>query len=215
MKNSYLLSCILSFLMFSCQKEVRSTPELNQIFNVQEIEDINLIVEYFERSIQKLTDIKNIDIAFTTFAEKNLKNDFFYFDKFEHESIAQLYDDIDTETFDNIWEYNKGFNYRINDSIKVLSIAYEKKYMNYLSLVGEKNPKIEYLVNKIKNTGYLSGYLMYTLYQDFDEEGMNPIPAKEFGDFNNRVITAISTITILEEIHEEEIVQKKLSKQNE
>lgn len=208
--NSITIILTLSFLTFSCQKEVRSTPELAQIFNTEEIEDINLIVEYFEKSIQKQTNMKHLDSAYIEFAKQNLQDEFFHFEGFEYKDVRQLFDDIAPNTFENIWDYSRGFNYRTKDSIKMITIAYEKKYMNYMSLIGTKNGTIKYITDNIKASGSFESYSLYTLFRQFDKEGkqISRIP-KELGDFNRRMIVAVTALTILEQIHEYEIQMKK------
>lgn len=124
-----------------------------------------------------------------------------------------MFDNIAPNTFENIWDYSKGFDYRTKDSIKIILIAYEKKYMNFLSLIGTKNRTIKYITDNIKATGSFDSYSLYILFRQFDKEGkqLSHFP-KEFGDFNRRVITAVTALTILEKIHEHEIIIGKRSK---
>ena len=189
---------------------MRSTPELAQIFNTEEIEDINLIVEFFEKSIQKQTNMKHLDSAYIEFAKQNLEDELFHFEGFEYTDVRQLFDDLAPTTFKNIWDHNRGFNRRTKDSIKSITIAYEKKYMNFLSLIGTKNPTIEYITDNIKATGSFDPYSHYILFRQFDKEGkqISHFP-KQLGDFNRRVIVAVTALTILEKIHEHEIQLKK------
>ncbi|AXG70095.1 hypothetical protein KORDIASMS9_02324 [Kordia sp. SMS9] len=210
-KVSILFVIISSFFIFSCERkiEVRTTPELTQIFNTQEIENISTIVSFYEDRLKKQTNSDQIDSAFYKFAKQNVNQLQYDMSGFDKESLERLYSHIDSQIYDKIWEENKGFNYEINDSISFQNIAFEKKFMNYLDLIGDKNPKIKYVHDKIASLGMVQGILVNTLYQDFDEEGRNGKISTNIGDFNNRVIVAIFTITIADNICRDKMIQQQ------
>ncbi|EDP95648.1 hypothetical protein U8527_06350 [Kordia algicida OT-1] len=210
-KITILLSIISCVFIFSCEKksEIQTTPELQQIFNDTEIGDIGKIISFYEEHLKKQTNSNQIDSAFHKFAKENVNAMSYDVSGFDDESIQRLYKNIDQETYDEIWEESKGFNYEINDSITIQNIAYEKKFMNYLKLVGEKEPKIQYVHNQIKTLGMVQGILIRTLYQDFDDEGRNGKFSTKIGDYNNRFIAAVFTITIADNIIRQRMIRKQ------
>ncbi|MEM6721207.1 MAG: hypothetical protein AAF611_17895 [Bacteroidota bacterium] len=191
-----LLASLFSFL--SCKTAFRTTSELEAFFNRQELKDINTIVSYYEDRIKKQTNLNQIDSAFQKFAKQAVFQQIPDFSGFDIQSLQQLYSDLNPKTYAQIWDENSGFSLITNDSIKTLTIAYEKKFMNYLKVVGKKKPKITFVHSKVEAKGSVDDFLLFTLYQDFDNDGTNARLSKKIGDFNNRFITAVFTITIAE-----------------
>lgn len=130
MKKVVIYTLFLTCALFisSCQKETqqRTSPELTQIFNEQELKDIEILVSSVENKLLKHADTKDIDKAFQLFVQDNLKSQPNTFQLFDYTEVEKLYNTIDKGTFDNIWSYAKGYHFILKDSTKEINMAYEK-----------------------------------------------------------------------------------------
>jgi hypothetical protein len=209
MKNLYISIIILtlSFLTFSCQKEVRSTPELVQIFNTEEIEDINLIVEYFEYELIKHYNTKNIDSAYIKFVNLNIKNHSNELKKFDYKDIKALYEKIDESTFNHIWEVRKDYDHILKDSVRRFNIADDKKYMQFLSIIATKNSKIIPYIDHLKSLRKYLSYYTGPIFTNYNNQKNAPLAPTEFGNLNIRVIRSITLIGYIDIKHNNSIQQ--------
>jgi len=175
---------------------------LTQIFNEQEIKDIEILVSYVEKELKIKTKTDDIDKAYQEFLNTYHEN---YFndinETFRYEDIKNLYSTIDENTFNTIWQYNKGFNFVLKDSTKNINIAYEKKYMKYLDVLGKKSLKIKEYVNATRATGATPMYSIPPLLFIFNTESRKPEIPKTFGDYNTRVYRSIDIITIADLVY--------------
>ncbi|MGH1386223.1 hypothetical protein [Kordia sp.] len=217
MKKVITFTLLISslFLIFSCQKEnnSRTSPELTQIFNEQEIKDIEMLVSYVEKELKAKTKTDDIDKAYQEFLGTYFEN---YFndinETFTYEDIKNLYSTIDKNTFNTIWQYNKGFNFVLKDSTKSINMAYEKKYMKYLDVLGEKSLKIKGYVNSTRASGVTPIYSIPPLLFTFNTESRKPEIPKTFGDYNTRVYRSIDLITIADLVYHVKIEDVRIQK---
>lgn len=204
MKKVITFTLLISslFLIFSCQKEnnSRTSPELTQIFNEQEIKDIKILVNYFEEEIQELNS--NIDSAYVDFIRSYEDLVLSKKMKFDYDKLLTVFDTIDKNTFDEIWQFNKSVYHRqSNDTLKSIGIAYEKKYHNYLDLLGKKNEKYKEYAKHTSFSGDFPEYpvLLYLLIDLETISGKEVLIYKNFNDFNRRVVLAMSVIKSIDE----------------
>ncbi|WP_298519196.1 hypothetical protein [uncultured Kordia sp.] len=209
---AYTLLLVSSLCIFSCQKEdqQRTSPELTQIFNEQELKDIEMLVSVVEDKLLKNSDTKDIDKAFQLFIKDNLENLPNKFDLFNYEEVEKLYNTIDKGTFNNIWSYIKGYNFVLKDSTREITMAYERKFMNYIELLGNKDPKLKEYINHIKTTGTSSNFLYPPLLTNYNQEKETLEAPTKFGDYNTRVYRAIDIITISDIVYHSRIENKKI-----
>jgi hypothetical protein len=200
--------------MASCvsKKEIRSTPELEQVFTKEELKDINTIVDFYEERLKKQAKTNQLDSAFYKFGKHTIYEDFFDFSGFDHKSLRQLYKDIDKKTYKEIWEENPGYNFAIKDSIKMFNATYDQKFMRFLKVIGSKNPKIKSIQEGFEATGSIQYLVLQTLHLDFDDDGYNPRLSKNIGDFNNRFICAVFTIIVIENYYRDKVIDERRAK---
>lgn len=215
-KNHFIILLVISsFFIFSCEKEnePRTTPELTQIFNEEEIKDIEILVSYVEKELKEKTKINDINKAYQEFLSLYFEDYFNHINKtFVYEDIKNLYTTINKNTFNTIWEYNTGFNFVLKDSTKSINMAYEKKYMKYLDVLGKKSLKIKEYVNSVRATGASTNYLIPPLLFTFNNESKKPEVPKTFGDYNTRVYRSIDLITNADIVYHDKIENDRIQK---
>ena len=213
-KSFYTVFFVCFLLMTSCvsKKEIRSTPELEQVFTKEELKDINTIVDFYEERLKKQAKTNQLDSAFYKFGKHTIYEEFFDFSGFDHKSLRKLYKDIDQKTYLEIWEENPGYNFAVKDSIKMFNAAYDQKFMRFLKVIGNKNPKIKSIQEGFEATGSIQYLVLQTLHLDFDDDGYNPRLSKNIGDFNNRFICSVFTIIVIENYYRDKVIDERRTK---
>ena len=201
MKKAVIYTLLLaSFLpIISCQKKIRTTAELNKIFTQKEISDINLLVDYFEEELLQFNS--NIDSAYVDFftKEEDIANGKV---KFHYEKLTKVFNTIDQNTFDEIWQFNPGtYASHPNNTVKFINIAYEKKFHQYIGELGKKNNTYKYLWERINASGSFPNFftLQLLVFEVDTTSFQKVIINKDFSDFNKRVIIAMTTIKAIDE----------------
>jgi hypothetical protein len=204
-----LATGFLGIVSCKSKKDMRSTPELERVFTKDELKDINTIVDFYEERLKKQAQTNQLDTAFYKFGRHNIHEEFFDFSGFDHKSLQQLYKNIHPKTYQEIWEENPGYHFVIKDSIKMFNAVYDQKFMRYLKIVGNKNPKIKSIQENFEASGSIQYLVFHTLYQDFDDDGYNARLSKKIGDFNNRFICAVFTIIVIENYYRDKIIDER------
>jgi len=200
------------FCTLYCKKEIRTSPELQQVFNEQELKDIALIVSFVEKKLLIYADTEDIDKAFQQFMQDNIENYYNKFDAFKYEEVEQLFTTINPQTFENIWIYRNKYSPILKDSLRTIDLAYEEKYMDFMEILSQKNLRIKEYIDKFKSTGsYTTSSFHPPLLTQFNLEKKILQAPRKFGDYNTRVYRAVEIITLFLTVHE----NKKMSKLHE
>ena len=169
----------------SCSERF-ATTEMENNFTSEQIEDLKKIRDFFENQI--------CDDSKSDFSDcfRKIPHDSLYaygipfWKQIDFEKQKGLYDNISKSTFKEIWDFGKTTNLK-NGLVYKSVCSSNGNYQNYLTELGEKNPKIEKYAEKLLWAGdWSSGNIHYQVFND----------EKNF-DLNNSDIQLILSIHYL------------------
>lgn len=196
------LGCV--FLIVSCktEKRPRMTTELATNFSYQNIEDIDKIVSYVETKLKSHYKTKNIDKAYNAFVTEYLPKNFNHIDSiFTPDELQKLLSSIHRETFNKIWSYEKVFSSSRKDSTQRMSLAFQKKYIKYLAVLGENDTILKEYVKYVDYTGASTNFFTPPLLVSYTKGSWRSQPPKTFGDYNARVYRSIYLVELAKKLH--------------
>jgi len=174
-RNTIKISFIaLSFSVLLGCKTYQPTKELQAVFNLQELKDLETIRTFF---IKDIMDLKEEDFHLT-FRSKIERLEASGFATISPKKIKQLFNSISKSTFDEIWEIKKQKRSRNNEgSYEYFVPKRNSKYYDFLNRVTEHNSMIkQYYDTTIKAGDFNhSSMLKYTSDNtlDFDLKNTN------------------------------------------
>ncbi len=173
--NTIKISFIaLSFSVLLGCKTYQPTKELQAVFNLQELKDLETIRTFF---IKDIMDLKEEDFHLT-FRSKIERLEASGFATISPKKIKQLFNSISKSTFDEIWEIKKQKRSRNNEgSYEYFVPKRNSKYYDFLNRVTEHNSMVkQYYDTTIKAGDFNhSSMLKYTSDNtlDFDLKNTN------------------------------------------
>ncbi|MBU2920753.1 hypothetical protein KO504_05330 [Winogradskyella psychrotolerans] len=173
--NTIKISFIaLSFSVLLGCKAYQPTKELQAVFNLQELKDLETIRTFF---IKDIMDLKEEDFHLT-FRSKIERLEASGFATISPKKIKQLFNSISKSTFDEIWEIKKQKRSRNNEgSYEYFVPKRNSKYYDFLNRVTEHNSMVkQYYDTTIKAGDFNhSSMLKYTSDNtlDFDLKNTN------------------------------------------
>ncbi|MEH1007006.1 MULTISPECIES: hypothetical protein [unclassified Winogradskyella] len=174
-RNTIKISFIaLSFSVLLGCKTYQPTKELQAVFNLQELKDLETIRTFF---IKDIMDLKEEDFHLT-FRSKIERLEASGFATISPKKIKQLFNSISKSTFDEIWEIKKQKRSRNNEgSYEYFVPKRNSKYYDFLNRVTEHNSMVkQYYDTTIKAGDFNhSSMLKYTSDNtlDFDLKNTN------------------------------------------
>lgn len=192
MKYFYFL-LFASLLFTSCDKPKNTTKELEEVFSKEEIKDLNVLVDYFESKLNN----DNLEKSYedVVLAAANHDNTKFDINKFNIKELRGLYKKIDPSLFNQIWVFG-GSSFNEKDTVRILNLRNDKKYVKFLKKVGLKNLRVNEYVEELL-TYNEPGY-MHKIFIDYDYNKKKINLIGDFNDYNNRVIITIHVLTKLD-----------------
>ncbi|MCH7524630.1 MAG: hypothetical protein IIC74_06380 [Bacteroidetes bacterium] len=126
---------ILVFSFYSC-RSFKSTVELEEHFNRQQIKDLNKINSFFIEEVLKNEDFKKgienlYKTLYTLGLETILKN-------IDYEKQKKIYNSISESTFNEIWEIK--INTGRFEGEEYILPRYKGKFQLYLNQLSDTNP---------------------------------------------------------------------------
>ncbi|WP_418636538.1 hypothetical protein [Winogradskyella sp.] len=173
--NTIKISFIaLSFSVLLGCKTYQPTKELQAVFNLQELKDLETIRTFF---IKDIMDLKEEDFHLT-FRSKIERLEASGFATISPKKIKQLFNSISKSTFDEIWEIKKQKRSRNNEgSYEYFVPKRNSKYYDFLNRVTKHNSMVkQYYDTTIKAGDFNhSSMLKYTSDNtlDFDLKNTN------------------------------------------
>ncbi len=185
-----------SLLFISCDKPKNSTKELEEIFTVEEIKDLHILVDFFESKLQNHD--KDLPTAYKKLLLRRIKYDVSdsYLNDFKEQDLEKVFSKIDSSTFNEIWRKSIRSNIRRKVKVVVNTPSENGRYIKFLKRIQPKYPKVqEYIHNIIMaDNNYSSAKYMFAKY-DFKKE--KPIFFESFNDFYVRLIITISELDFI------------------
>ena len=176
MKQLLLLTFILTIVSCSrTDEKLRDNQTIKSVFDNKEIRDLEKILTFFEYQICKIENINsdNVLICYESF--------FIRMDKAEEsgdidiqvpfENQMELYDKIDTSTFNQLWTFNWSWKFGSPDSLKSITFNYEGKYVRFLESFGRENKIIKDYYDSFQAAGDISPNnvaKLLKMYKDYD-----------------------------------------------
>jgi len=186
-RNTIKISFIalLFSVLLGC-KTYQPTKELQAVFNLQELKDLETIRTFF---IKDIMDLKEEDFHLT-FRSKIERLEASGFATISPKKIKQLFNSISKSAFDEIWEIKKQKRSRNNeDSYEYFVPKRNSKYYDFLNRVTEHN----FMVKQYYDTTIKAG--------DFNHSSMLKYTSDNTLDFdlkntNVQIVMAIHYISI-------------------
>jgi len=146
MKLSFIIASIL-ILFNACSDKLESNKTITSIFQEKEIQDLKKILNFFNDQIcgSEISDRSKLHDCYTK-----------YFKRLKEVSISEgdirigisydeqkkLYENLNDETFDEIWYFIKSWHQGSTDTLKNMQYRPNGKYVRFLEEFGKKNEKI-------------------------------------------------------------------------
>lgn len=186
MKKSILILFGITILQlnFSCKSQY-SVTELNNNFSNEQISDLNKIRDFFKIQICLNTnsDFKQCYSQIPhEYLEATGKG---FWTNIDFEKQQELYKQISTSTFSEIWMFCKSTNVKTGLERKSLCAVADGKYQQFLMNIGKQNPRIAKYAERINAAGDFNA---------FDIPYWNVLNDKKHFDLNDPNIQLILAI---------------------
>lgn len=170
MKISYLILLIFNLTLISCSSKrdkLGNNPSIQSIFNEKEINDLEKILDFFENQISEIENrpIENLQNCYESFfirLEKAEKTGFIEI-KIPFGKQLNLYNEIDTSTFNQIWCFHRSWKCGSSDTLKSISINLNGKYVVFLESLGKEYSIIKRYDEMLRGCGDISGGMVASL----------------------------------------------------
>jgi len=167
-KNIFLLILALVIINISCQNSfnVKNDDNIQNLFNENEIKDLNSIIKFTDKAILSKTNEKDIELAYHDYFEllsKSIKKYSKIPSAFDEKEKYTFLESLDKSTFNEFFRIRtqlKNVRYKDTiltniDNIKLLELNLSGKFMNYLEKTGETDEFYKDLHKSIEIAGDL------------------------------------------------------------
>ena len=171
----------LTFICACAQKDKIVNP--NEIFNEQEIADLNLILDKFDKTLLTEFNTNSKEKAYSDFSNYILgSNEIPMYDGFQELSNRLS----DLSIFDEIWIKTENGN---NGDLKTINLNPEEKFFDYLKALGEDSELIKNYKERVENTYDIQPSVVGGISKNFNDLNLkNP---------NHRLFLAIHYLTLI------------------
>ena len=185
----FILAVLLVQTFYSCKSQY-SSIELKNNFTKKEIEDLNLIVEFFkdEMCFHMNSDFKAC-YEWTPHEYLMMTGNRFW-KNIDFEDQKKLYAKISRSTFDAIWMFCETTYYPSKSKANELCSVAMGRYQQYLSELGKSNSRIAKYAEKIQASGDF-----YALDIQFSEV-LNDKKSFDLNDPNIQLILSIHYLSL-------------------
>lgn len=187
--KSKILLLYLVFLV-SCSPDFEYTVN---IFNNNEINELNKVVNFFNNSICKSENLDTTDIleCYNQYLKRMSKATSLeeISTCISYQKQINLMQELKSETFNQIWEHQKIWN-KTSDTIWIYSLKHESKYVDFLEELGKKNPKINQYYKRLKTSNDLTPSMIVDVLHNYNQYDTK--------DYNIRIFLAIHYLTLNE-----------------
>ena len=160
-----IIYIIILTILISCstseKRELKSNKTISEIFNKSEINDLQIILDFFNGQICDSNKLNNdyLNKCYEKYCSE-IKSEMIlnggFNPKIDYEKQLELYEKIDKANFNKIWKIGKSYNLRTKENFKHLELNYKGKYLDFLKKYGEENKTIHSYYESIINAGDIS-----------------------------------------------------------
>ncbi len=205
MKHIYLL--IFIFTLISCsgkKNKLADSQTFLNTFNSNEIEDLQLLFNFFIENICSSKEKENLDACYDNFF-KNMEKGFDTGNMeltWDFENQKRIYHQFSDSTFNEIWSYGKSWNNRNypKDTFRTVNINLNGKYFDFLKRVGKKDTIIRTYYETLEASGDLPPSLVAGLIKNYNSYNVEDVRVK--------FIIAIHYLTLNDQYKRKEKVNK-------
>lgn len=178
----------------TAQPTLNDDAQLKNYFSADEIQKLQIIVDFFDQYLVLETGQQNLQKAYTAFNKKSAKNQLIVMD-IPADKIHGMYGQVGLPLWNNIWKYQSTHILRQSDQTRLvvpqLDLNLQGKFWQYLTSLGKNDQKIKKYVDIVDKAGTLPPsakglYFDESYHVDF----MNPV---------NRLIAAVHYLTNYEQ----------------
>jgi hypothetical protein len=170
---------VISLIIFviGCQsnpKSLEDYKDVNKIFEANEIEDLEKIVDFFNESICKSENLESTNVlnCYEQYFKRMRKAEETgnVEMRISYQEQEKLMKEINLNTFNQIWTYGKTWK-KGSDTLEVVNIKYDSKYIKFLKEFGKGNIKAKNYVERFEAVGDISPSMFADVlinYKDYD-----------------------------------------------
>jgi len=187
------------FVLMGCKNNSNTSLEsfqtITDIFDKSEIEDLNIILNFFNAQICSIENKTNITDCYRNFfkrLEASLEEG--YLDlRISFQDQQEMYNQISQNTFNQIWTFNKSWHWGSSDTLKSIDLkSGSTKYKAFLESFGKENNTISDYNKWFTMRGGISRDVLWD-YKRYD-----------IRDPRIQLVVAIHYLTINDEFEREE-----------
>lgn len=162
---------IILFSLFSCNENYNLLSSLeDSTFSQEEKNDIIKLVQFFESNINNEGE-SDLNFAYRNFIRQSVDSEIGHLEflqlKMPYDNQVKVIENINHTTKNEIWSTAKATAYKsykgskLNPPIQygTTSINIKGKYLKWLEILGETNPKIKHYVKSAKDRGDFPPFL--------------------------------------------------------
>jgi len=154
---------------------LQTNRTVNKFFNKSEIKDLQTILDFFENQIcntEKIEDEFKFDCYHVFFRRLDSLEVIGDVDiKISFEAQRQLYQQIEQNTFNQIWKFGKAGLEPPYDTLNQISLRYDGKYIEFLEELGHEDKLLKNYYESFIAAGTISpdsiAHLL-KMYNDYD-----------------------------------------------
>ena len=191
--NHILLPFLLLISSTIFGQGLKTDSTMSSIFNIQEINNLEKILDFFTEQICELEGIENHNVidCFNSYC-KNLKEMSAASGSIDInlslDEQKRFYDNIQQSTFNQIWHYEKTWIPNTTDTIFEINIDPKGKYAKFLKSMGQEYDKVDEYFNNLESSGGICPSMISELLMNYQEF--------KFNDERIRLLFAIHYLTI-------------------
>jgi hypothetical protein len=192
-----LITGLILLTTNSCQDgtKLSESKTFHKTFSEKTIQELQLLFDFFNTSISSTTDCEDLTDCYWSLFDQLLKSE-------ENGSIdlplsfeeqMKVYERISKSTFNEIWAFGIGYNYREapNDTFNIIGINSYGKYIQFLKEVGQDYPMIKGYTEGVEAAGdippsIIAGILMNYKQLDIKDTRVKFIIAIHYLTLNDR-----------------------------
>ena len=196
-----IIYIIISTILISCSTsenlELKSNKTISDTFNESEINDLQIIFDFFNGEIcdSKKLNNESLNECYEKYCyeiREQRKIGFNFNSKIDFEKQLEMYKRIDQSTFKEIWYFQNRTDINSLDNFKYLEYSYLGKYKVFLKKYGEENKAIHNFYEGIEfeggiNPNTLGGLDMYYEYFDISDIRTKLVIAIQYLTFNDQL----------------------------
>jgi len=192
-----LINCSIS------QSELSNNKTFKQTFSETEMQDLQLLFNFFNQSICEEAKEVNLNDCYMSFFRKmetSVKTNSLLLNiPFDEQSA--VYENISNSTFQEIWAFNKTWDYREHqpDTFRMVYINFNGKYLEFLRTVGKNDKTINKYYETVAETGNVTPALVADLLVNYNDYNIKDIRVK--------FIVAIHYLTLNDQFERVERIQ--------